>query len=399
MNNILQVLLSPLTKLAGGLSEQTRALTSMETILKKWDKAADVGAEIKEQTVLLGDIKALLIEQNKHFGVSTKKKDVTKENKDKDKAVLGDASKFKALKDTAGLAAMVIGVSIAIVGASLILSTVNPMSPMQIVTALAIAGLLVLITPSFVKIGDAFFGSKLESKTDKDGASSVSSSKGGFLGVAGALLGLLGMLSVVVISSYLLQLVGQPSGMQLLTALAISILFIPLAFAYSMLAKELAKGVGTKKMNYAGMTTSSADTSGVFAMAGAGLLAIIGLVAAVVISSYLLMLIGQPTGMQLLIAIGVAIIMIPLAFALGKIMKTLNENKVKGDLAGVKMVGMAMLVIIAGVVGLVAASWILQMVNTNLTAKHFIVAILVGISMIPVAIAISTISRLMLPDS
>lgn len=384
MNNILQVLLSPLTKLAGGLSEQTRALTSMETILMKWDKAADVGAEIKEQTVLLGDIKALLQEQNRHFGVGTKRKD---EGKEKDKMILGDASKFKALKDTAGLAAMVIGVSIAIVGASLILSTINPMSPMQIVTALAIAGLLLLITPAFVKIGDSFFGSTLEAKTDKDGASLSATSKGGFLGVAGALLGLLGMLSIVVMSSYLLQLVGQPSGIQLLTALAISVLFIPLAFAYSLIAKELAKGVGKKGVEFEGMGANMTDTSGIWSLAGAGLLAIIGLVGAVVLSSYLLMLIGQPSGMQLLIAIGIAIIMIPLAFALGNIMKTLNENKVKGDMEGVKMVGMAMLVLVAGVVGLVAASWILQMVNTNLTAKHFIAAILVGISMIPVAFA------------
>lgn len=384
MNNILQVLLSPLTKLAGGMSEQTRALTSMEAILWKWENGYNVAQNIEDQTVLLGDIKALLQEQNRHFGVGTKRKD---EGKEKDKMILGDASKFKALKDTAGLAAMVIGVSIAIVGASLILSTINPMSPMQIVTALAIAGLLLLITPAFVKIGDAFFGSSLETKTDKDGASLSATSKGGFLGVAGALLGLLGMLSIVVMSSYLLQLMGQPSGMQILTALAISVLFIPLAYAYTLIARELAKGVGTQKVGMKGMSFSGTDTSGIWAMAGAGLLALVGMIGVVVLSSWLLMAVGQPSGMQLLIAIGVAIIMIPLAFALGKIMKTLAENKVKGDMEGVKMVGMALLVLVTGVVGLVAASWILQMVNTNLTAKHFIVAILVGISMIPVAFA------------
>lgn len=384
MNNILQVLLSPLTKLAGGMSEQTRALTSMEAILTKWDVNYNVAEEIKEQTVLLGDIKALLQEQNRHFGVGTKRKD---EGKEKDKMILGDASKFKALKDTAGLAAMVIGVSIAIVGASLILSTVNPISPMQIVTALAIAGLLVLITPAFVKIGDAFFGSTLETKTDADGASLSATSKGGFLGVAGALLGLLGMLSIVVMSSYLLQLVGQPSGIQLLTALAISILFIPLAYAYSLVAAQLAKGVGTKKVGFEGMSVEGTDTSGIWALAGASLLSLVGMIGAVVLSSWLLMMVGQPSGVQLLIALGVAIIMIPLAYALGGIIKTLVDNKIGADMNGIKMIGMAMLMMLGGIVGLVAASWVLQLINTNLTAKHFIVAILVGISLIPVAFA------------
>ena len=70
------------------------------------------------------------------------------------------------------------------------------------------------------------------------------------------------------------------------------------------------------------------------------------MMAAVVIGSYLLMLVGQPSGMQFLVALGVAIIMIPLAFALGEIMTTLKKNKVKADLDGVKQIGMAMLVII-----------------------------------------------------
>ena len=139
MNNILQVLLSPFTKLGNSAAEQTRARTSMEAIIKKWDTEYKVAEEIQRQTVLLGDIKQLLVQQNKQlFGRKNNKKE---EDKGRDQALLGDASKFKALKDTAGMAAMVIGISIAIVGASLILSTVTPISPMQIVTALAVAGL------------------------------------------------------------------------------------------------------------------------------------------------------------------------------------------------------------------------------------------------------------------
>ena len=381
MNNILQILLSPLSKLSESTKEQSKALKTMSDILVKWDTEYEIGKEIKTQTVLLADIKQLLIQQNKQlFGKNNKK-----EAQDKDKAILGDASKFKALKDTAGLAAMVIGVSIAIVGASLILSTVTAISPMQIVTALAIAGLILLITPAFVKIGDAFFGSKLEEKTDKEGSSKSMTNKGGFLGIAGGLVGLLGMLSVVVIASYLVQLIGQPSVANIITALVISVLFIPLAYAYSLVTKELAKGMGTKTAKVDGEKMSVTDTSGIWALAGAGLLSIVGLIGAVVLSSWLLMLTGQPTGAQFLVALGVAIIMIPLAFAMGRIMDNLIESGIKPNKDGLKMIGLALLVIVTGIVGLVAASWILQMINTNLTMQHFLVALGVGISLIPVA--------------
>ena len=465
MNNILQLLLSPLTKLGESTKEQTRALTSMESILVKWDTAAHVGEEIKEQTVLLADIKQLLIDQNNHFGA--KKGSKGADQKSKDSMVLGDASGFKGLtvKEIGGLAALVIGVSVAIVGAALILSATPVVGIMQLVTALAVAGILLLITPAFVKIGDAFFGSKLEKSVSADGSSSETlTSKGGGKGLAMVFGGLIGMLAAVVIGSYLLMAVGQPNGMQILVALAVAILFIPLAYAFNMIVDVLSKGKGQTTVGVDGMQVSATDSSGIWNLLGAGLLGLIGMMAAVVIGSYLLMAVGQPSGMQFLVALGVAIIMIPLAYALGQIMTTLKKNKVKADLDGVKQigmamlviiagmvalvaasyilmligqpsgmqflvalgvsivmlvlafalaeiistlvkngvtadlngvktVGMAMLVIIAGVVALVAASYILQMVNTNLTMKHFLVAIMVGITLIPIAFAMGMLIK------
>ncbi len=393
MNNILQVLLSPLTKLGSSAAEQTRALTSMEAILWRWDNTYNVGEEIKNQTALLGDIKQLLIQQNKQFFGRNATKNRKDEDSNRDKALLGDASKFKALKDTAGMAAMVIGISIAIVGASLILSTVTPISPMQIVTALAIAGLIMLVTPAFVKIGDAFFGSKLEENTDKEGSSKSMTNKGGFLGVAGALVGLLGMLSIVVIGSYLLTLMATPSLVQLATALFIGALFVPLGYAFSLIAAQLAKGVGTKSAGFEGMEASMTDTSGIWGLVGGSMVALIGMVATLTISSYLLLLMAVPSGAQFLAALGIAIIMIPLAFSLSQIMATMAKSKHMRGMEGVKMVGLAMLVMVGGVAGLVAASYVLQLINTNLTAAHFITAILVGLSLIPVALAMGLIIR------
>lgn len=393
MNNVLQLLLSPLTKLGESTKEQTRALTSMESILVKWNTASNVGEEIKQQTILLADIKQLLIDQNNHFGVKKGKKN---DQKSKDSMVLGDASKFKGLsaKETGGLTALLIGVSVAIVGAAMILQATPMVAIMQLITALAIAGILVLMVPAFVKLGDAFFGSKLEKNTDAKGVGSITETKkGGFLGIAGTLVAILGMLTLVVVASYMLMVIGQPSGMQILTALAIAILFIPLAFAFKLVTDAISKGMGTKSMGIGNKKVTTTDSSGMFSLMGAGLIAILGLLVAVVAASYLLMLIGQPTGMQFLVALGVAIIMIPLAFALGKIITTLTQNKVKVDVAGVKMIGMALLVIITGMIGLVAASYILQMINTQLTMDHFVIAILVGISLIPVAFAFGLIIK------
>lgn len=393
MNNVLQLLLSPLTKLGESAKEQTRVLTSMESILVKWNTASNVGEEIKQQTILLADIKQLLIDQNNHFGVKKGKKN---DQKSKDSMVLGDASKFKGLsaKETGGLTALLIGVSVAIVGAALILQATPMVAIMQLITALAIAGILVLMVPAFIKLGDAFFGSKLEKNTDAKGVGSITeTNKGGFLGVAGTLVAILGMLTLVVVASYMLMIIGQPSGMQILTALAIAILFIPLAFAFKLVTDAISKGMGTKSMGTGNKKVTTTDSSGMFSLMGAGLIALLGLLVAVVAGSYLLMLVGQPTGMQFLVALGVAIIMIPLAFALGKIITTLTQNKVKADGDGVKMIGMSLLVIITGMIGLVAASYILQMINTELTMQHFVTAILVGISLIPVAFAFGLIIK------
>lgn len=391
MNNILQLLLSPLTKLGESTKEQTRALTSMESILWRWDNGYNVGQQIEDQTILLGDIKQLLIDQNNHFGV--KKGGKGADQKTKDGMVLGDASGFKGLtvKEIGGLAALVIGVSVAIVGAALILQATPIVGIMQLVTALAVAGILLLITPAFVKLGDAFFGSKLEKNVDADGSSSeVLTTKGGGKGLGSVFLGILGMLAAVVLGSYLLMAIGQPSGMQILVALAVAILFIPLAYAFSMVIEAVSKGKGVKTEKQGKNSVTGTDSSGMFGLVGAGLLGILGMMAAVVIGSYLLMLVGQPSGMQFLVALGVAIIMIPLAYALGEIMTTLKKNKVKADLDGVKQIGMAMLVIIAGMVALVAASYILMLIGQP-SGMQFLVALGVSIIMLVLAFALAKI--------
>lgn len=391
MNNILQLLLSPLTKLGESTKEQTRALTSMESILWRWDNGYNVGQQIEDQTVLLGDIKQLLIDQNNHFGVKGGGK--ATDQKTKDGMVLGDASSFKGLtvKEIGGLAALVIGVSVAIVGAALILQATPIVGVMQLITALAVAGILLLITPAFVKLGEAFFGSKLEKNVDADGSSSeVLTTKGGGKGMGSVFLGILGMLAAVVLGSYLLMAIGQPSGMQILVALAVAILFIPLAYAFSMVIEAVSKGKGVKTEKQGKNSVTGTDSSGMFALVGAGLLGILGMMAAVVIGSYLLMLVGQPSGMQFLVALGVAIIMIPLAYALGEIMTTLKKNKVKADLDGVKQIGMAMLVIIAGMVALVAASYILMLIGQP-SGMQFLAALGVSIIMLVLAFALAEI--------
>lgn len=395
MNNILQLLLSPLTKLGESTKEQTRALTSMESILWRWDNGYNVGQQIEDQTILLGDIKQLLIDQNNHFGVKKGAKGA--DQKTKDGMVLGDASSFKGLtvKEIGGLAALVIGVSVAIVGAALILQATPIVGIMQLITALAVAGILLLITPAFVKLGDAFFGSKLEKNVDADGSSSeVLTNKGGGKGMGGVFLGILGMLAAVVLGSYLLMAIGQPSGMQILVALAVAILFIPLAYAFSMVVDALSKGSKNssvqKTMLPDGKVVYKNVGSNPGSLVGAGLLGILGMMAAVVLGSYLLMLVGQPSGMQFLVALGVAIIMIPLAFALGEILTTLAKNKIKGDLEGVKQIGMAMLVIIAGMVALVAASYILMLIGQP-SGMQFLVALGVSVIMLVLAFALAKI--------
>jgi hypothetical protein len=389
VNNILQVLLSPLTKLNQANEENAKTLSSMEMILRKWDTSADIGNELKQQTILLGDIKQLLIDQNQHFGVKGK----GAKGDSKDGKVLGDASKFKGMdaQKSAAMAALVIGAVTAIVFGAYLLSTMAPISIGQMLTALVLAGVLMLVTDAFVKLGDAFFGSKLESNVDGE-TGSVSASmvtKGGMLGVVGSLAAILGMLTLVVLGSWLLTLTGQPSGMQLLTALAITILFIPLAFAFKLISEQLAKGMGTKSAGVDGMSFSATDTSGIWSLMGASLIALIGMVTAVVVGSWLISLVAPASGMQLLTAVVISLAMVLLSKSISQTVEVLAKHKL-ANLQGLATVGIAVLAMVAGIGGIVLASWILMGI-APVTMDMFISALAVGIILIPISWAMGSL--------
>jgi hypothetical protein len=385
--NILANLLNPLNKLQAAQEASSRILSSMELILRKWDETDKIGEEIKNQTLLLGDIKQLLIDQNKHLGVGTKDK------KDKGAQLAGDASKFKGMdeKKAAGMGALVLGAVAAVVFGAMLLSQIAPMEPMQMLSALAVAGVLALITSQFVKIGDAFFGSSLEKNSDADGSKSEKiTQKGGWSGMMGSLVAILGMLSLIVVGSWMFQYVTPISGGQFLTALGVALIMIPLAFAFSLIAKELAKVIGEKGVSVEGAPMTKVDSSGIWNAMGASLLAVIGMIGAATLSSWILTVVAQPSGTQLLTAFAVSLIMVGLAWSLGNMIKTFKQAKLKPGKETAAQVGMAALALVAGIVGLVAASWILMGV-APLGWDKFGPAILTALILIPVAWAMGSL--------
>lgn len=380
MVNLFQKLLAPTEKLAGAAEKQVKELEKLNILTTGLNEKAIVrNEELSMQTVLLTDIKNLIKAQANAGGAD-----------DAPKNKFGDASNFKGLKpnESKNMVALVVGAAISIVAAAALMAYIPTLTPMKMLTAIAVAGVLAIVAPIMVKIAKQLSGSTSEMSVEGDSMNFSQSSGGGLAGAGTAILSLIGMSLAVTLSSWILTMVAPLTPIQFITALAVAALFIPMAFAFSMITKSLSKAIGTKSAGVEGMSFSGTDTSGLMPLLGASLLAILGMTVAVVGTSWLLQLMAPVGPAQFLSALGISLILIGLSFALSKIMLALKSGKIKADLQGVAMVGMVALIMVAGITALVVSSWLIQGMAV-ITPAQFLTGVAIGLMMIPIAWAMS----------
>ena len=380
MVNLFQKLLAPTEKLAAAGEKQVKELEKLNVLTTGLTKEAVIrNEELSMQTVLLTDIKNLIKAQINAGG-----KDDAPKNK------FGDASNFKGLKpgESKNMTALVVGAAISIVAAAALMAYIPTLSPIKMLTAIAVAGVLAIVAPIMVKIAKQLSGSTSEMSVDGDNMNFSQTSGGGLAGAGTAILSLIGMSLAVTMSSWILTMVAPLTPVQFITALAVAALFIPMAFAFSMISKQLSKAIGKKSAGVEGMKFSGTDTSGLMPLVGASLLALLGMTVAVVGTSWLLQLMAPVGPVQFLSALGISLILIGLSFALSKIMLALRGGKIKGDKSGVAMVGMVALIMVAGITALVISSWLIQGMAI-ITPAQFLTGVAIGLMMIPIAWAMS----------
>jgi hypothetical protein len=216
----MKILLAPLHKIAKITEDSKEVLATISLLTTDLKNIALFSAkELAKHTVLLTNIRDLIKEQ------TSKKEKTEKEKKIKMPSFIGIAKG----------ALVIVSMAAAIVAATSILSIMPTISVGQLVTAIAVAGLFVVLTPVFLAITAAFARSGGRLILDKITGNSMGagSIKGimQMVGVGGA--AMISMASAVVASAWILQMLpaGGISGAQFITAIAVGFIMMPLSYA------------------------------------------------------------------------------------------------------------------------------------------------------------------------
>jgi len=224
----IQLLVSPLQRIAAATESSASALSVIaDVVININTNALEIISELKKQTGVLLDIKSILKDQNKSI--------------EKGAGAKGGAAggKFTPMsaKDVGLTALMIIGVAGAIVGAAAIFSFIPVISIPQLLTVLAVAGIFALIVPIYIKISEAL----AKSAKDMSGGSikGMNPAKPSSLfALAGSTtLVLAGIAISLVLGGAIFMLMPMVNPVQLLLALAVAVIMIPAAFAFSLILK------------------------------------------------------------------------------------------------------------------------------------------------------------------
>jgi len=227
-NKQIVLLTNPLQRIADATEATTIVLNKIAEVVlngassKSGETTSD---ELKKQTTILSDIRSILREQNKVLAKGAGAKG----------GPGGGMFSPMSAKDVGLTALMIVGVAGAIVGAAAIFTLVPVISIGQLLTVLAVAGIFALIAPTFVRIAEVLSGSKDLAGNAKGG--DVSSPKSLFALAGATTLAMVGIAISIVLSGAIFTLMPVITGGQFLTALAIAVIMIPAAFAYSMILK------------------------------------------------------------------------------------------------------------------------------------------------------------------
>ena len=381
-------LLSPVEKLAQ-LSQKTEEKVSMiyELTVESLKRSETYTSEMKEQTSLLKQIRDAL------QGKKATESKGSKEEGGKGKAVTY-AGFGKLTAADVGIAALaMVGMAAAIVAAAGIFSFIPVVKPMQLLTAIAISVAFIPMAMAFTRIAQVLKGIKTEGKADIAGigvSASGTGLLGPMLGLAGtAIISMIGMAAAVTLSSMILQYVVPVSPAQALTAIFIGLAMVGMAYGYKEVVTALASVKNEK--------TGAVNTGDVFSMVGGALISMIGMAAAVTMSSWIMQLIVPISLAQAATAFFIGLAMVGLAYGYAEVVRALALVKDKktgvikpGNLflavggALISMVGMAVAVTIS--------SWIMQLIMPVSLAKIG-TAFFIGLSFVGLAYGYSMIMK------
>jgi len=344
-------------------------------------------SEMKEQTSLLKQIRDAL------QGKKATESKGSKEEGGKGKAVTY-AGFGKLTAADVGIAALaMVGMAAAIVAAAGIFSFIPIVKPMQLLTAIAISVAFIPMAMAFTRIAQVLKGIKTEGKADIAGigvSASGTGMLGPMLGLAGAaIISMIGMAAAVTLSSMILQYVVPVSPAQALTAIFIGLAMVGMAYGYKEVVTALASVKNEK--------TGAVNTGDIFSMVGGALISMVGMAAAVTMSSWIMQMIVPISPAQAATAFFIGLAMVGMAYGYAEVVRALAM--VKDKKTGVINPGNVFLAIggaLISMVGMAAAvtmsSWIMQLIMPVSLAKIG-TAFFIGLAFVGLAYGYSMIMK------
>lgn len=234
----MKILLTPLQRLGNLIEHQNEKLDEICSILSVDLKkaATETHKELKQHTVLLGEIRDLLKEQ---------KKSQTKAGK-------APKVKLPGLMSGIGAGLAIVTMAAALVAAAGIFSVMPNVNPANLLTAIAIGATFVILSPVFVEISESLRGGGMFKRVTGKIASvdgvGINGIKDVMQNVGGTGLAMISMAIAVTATSAIFMLMQQPSMGQIGTALLVGLAMIPISFAFAKFYLAMQRrGIGLNK--------------------------------------------------------------------------------------------------------------------------------------------------------
>jgi hypothetical protein len=229
-NKQVTLLTTPLQKIADATEASAVLLSRIaEVVLNGASSKSgnETSNELKKQTGILSDIRSIMREQNKLLAKGAGAKG----------GPGGGMFTPMSAKDVGLTALMIVGVAGAIVGAAAIFTLVPVISIGQLLTVLAVAGIFALIAPTFVKIAEVLGRNSRDIIGKGDSSADMSNPKSMFALAGATTLAMASIAISLVLSGAIFTLMPMVNPVQLLLALAVAVIMVPAAFAYSLILK------------------------------------------------------------------------------------------------------------------------------------------------------------------
>lgn len=304
----MKLLIAPLVKLGNLIEEEKKIIDEIHTVLKVDLKKASTETykELKQHTVLLGEIRDLLKQQNAQKG---------------EKSSGGPKIKLPGLMSGIGAGLAIITMAAALVAAAGIFSVMPSVSPTQLLTAIATAAVFVIIAPIFTSISESLRGGGLYERVvgKVAGASSgITGTKELLQNVGGTGLAMVSMAIAVTAASFIFSLMSRPSLAQIATAFLVGFAMIPIASAFVLFSKAMARN----KMSSTSKGLKSLAMTGLAMVVTAG-----ALVGVAYVLSKMPTVFNNPPPLVWTLKVGFALFVFSMPFV--KIMNTIKGRSLK----------------------------------------------------------------------